>query len=349
MKRLMIYPFHSENAPVARYSHLIGYEVTAAVSPRSWGYTGKDMCFCDGGSKTGIIVTEDFLSALHFCDIVFLDFVSDKIDRNVYLQNINSCISTGKEIIVTHRLDTYLMGTLPRTHQIRIIGKSMTSETDENYIIPIDIPTIVVAGIGESCDKFSVQLAVREFLADRCDSILQFGTKDYSELFGFLPLPEFLYLPGDISKKIISLNHYIYKEVKRTSPEVLIVGIPGGFSYMTMAEPKNFGELPFCISNALLIDTCIFSCYGEEYTIAQINDIIKKASGKLACTIDGVHISNHRLIVDTNAVDDKVSSLTVSNDYLRFPQGTFNVFDKSSTESVLGRIYQMLVDAEDII
>ena len=219
----------------------------------------------------------------------------------------------------------------------------------EERLIPINIPTILVAGIGENCDKFSVQLAVREFFQVECDSILQFGTKDYCELFGFRPLPDFLFRPGDISKKIVSLNHYIYQESRRLKPDLLILGIPGGFSYMTMEKPKKFGELAFCISNAVMADACILSVYCNEYQEYQLNKIKSTASGKLGCEINSVHMANRKIILDTDAGEEQVSFLTLRQKNVVPVDGTFNVFDKDRTHSALRQIYALLTDTADVV
>ena len=348
-ERLMIYPFSIETAPIIRFSFLVDYEICAAVSPQSWGYTGKDLCFCDGGPETGIIVSENFADALHKSDVVFMDFVSDKICKEVYVKNIHMCLAQGKKTIITHRLAEYMGNTLPSSRFISIIGDNRANETDATSLVPIKTPTIIIVGVGECCDKFSVQLAVREYFSGKCNSVLQFGTKGYSELFGILPLPDYLYKPGDISKKIISLNRHIHQAVKKARPELLIIGIPGGFSYMTMETPRNFGELAFCISSAVVPDACILCVYNDKYEQDYLQAIAAKAAGKLSCEIDAIHISNRKLLLDPDALDQKVGFLTVGSTHLSLPNGTFNVFDKAQTNTALSHIYHMLVNTENIV
>lgn len=43
-KNLMIYPFNKRVSAIARYAQLLkGYILTAAVSPKNYGYDGKDV------------------------------------------------------------------------------------------------------------------------------------------------------------------------------------------------------------------------------------------------------------------------------------------------------------------
>lgn len=349
--KMLLYPFNAENAPIARYAPMAGYEMGAAVAPESWGYHGKDVSFCDGGPDTGLLVTDDFEGALPHCDAVFMSYESEWISRKTYSENIRKCLDSGKELIVTYRLKQYLEDTGSDFRQIKVIGQNAAPEigSDNLGLLPINIPVILVAGIGENCDKFSVQLALREFFSPKCGSILQLGTKEYSELFGFMPLPDFLFRPGDFSRKILSLNHYIYREIKKTHPDLLILGIPGGISYMTMKEPRKFGELALCVSNAINPDMCVLSVYAGEYTPEQIENIRTKIECKLDCPIDHIHVANHRILFDPDGLEGQISFLTDHWQRIKPSEMMFSVHDKIKSDAVFSSIYQSLTEAENII
>lgn len=348
-QKLMIYPFSSEVMPIVRYSSLTEFQISAVVSPKSWGYAGKDVGFCDGGPNIGLLVADAFQESLSLCDMVFMYLDSKQIKPETYCDYIHMCIDSGKEVIVTRSLMDYLTGRLSGTEKLKIIGNFDVTKPASHRLYPINVPTIVVAGLGEGCNKFDIQLALRKYFSQKCDKILQFGTKDYSELFGFLPLPNTLYNSCDFSQKILTLNHYIYNEINRENPDLLIIGVPGGFTYMTPEDPRYFGELAQCIFNATTPDFCIFSVYNENYTKEQLKAIEAKASGKLGCPIDIVHMSNQRLHLDSAALDDKVSQVTIGMQHFSARAGTFNVFDEKQCTAEFDRIYQMLTDATDVV
>jgi len=347
----MIYPFSITTAPIIRYPSLSDYEIGALVSPKSWGYVGKDAGFCDGGAKTNIIVIDDFELGLSYSDTVFMNYDSELIQRDVYAEKIKKVLNIGKKLIINYRLKAYLSDLLLDWSQILVIGKNtaiMTSDYGQG-ILPINVPTIIVAGTGENCDKFNIQLGLREYFTPKSSSILQFGTKDYSELFRFMPLPDFLFVPGDFSSKILSFNHYLYHEVKKIKPDLLIIGVPGGISYITLNEPRKFGELALCISNAVNVDVGILSMYADKYPPELLEEIRKSTRYKLKCPIVLLHVSNKKFIFDVFVNNEPVSFLTIDAQRHEKTDGTFFIHDKTKAETVYSDIEKMFTESEHII
>ncbi|MDR2656015.1 MAG: TIGR04066 family peptide maturation system protein [Oscillospiraceae bacterium] len=340
---LMIFPFAAEHAAIVRYANLSAYSVRGAISPKAWGLCGQDAGFCDNGNITGVIISDDFNKALNQCDTVFMDFISEKITPGVYFDRINESLSQNKTIIITQNLEEYLGIPEDKYLNIKVIGQKQAGYSNyiNNSLCVINTPIIFVAGIGENCNKFDIQLALRAYFQNKGYNILQFGSRAYSELFGFSQLPGFLYERLSFSDKALMFNQYVSKREKEQNPDLIIVGIPGGYSYMTKKRPNGFGEIALCISAALDADVCILSIYKSYGRQSDLKEIMAKASNKLNCRVEFIHEANKRLLYDPANIEE-IGFLTVHTQRNNLDRRVFSVFDNISTLYVFDEIYNLL-------
>ena len=120
---------------------------------------------------------------------------------------------------------------------------------DEEKLLEIPVPCVVVLGTGRRTGKFDLQLNLRNVFQQAGYSVTQFGSKEYSSLFGFDPLPQFLFDLGSQREKILAFNHLVYETVKRDNSDVVLLGVPGGIMPINPFEFDEYGELAFLMGD----------------------------------------------------------------------------------------------------
>ena len=118
---------------------------------------------------------------------------------------------------------------------------------------------------------------------------------------------------------------------------------------MTLEDPRHFGELAYCISNAISTDICVLCVHDGSYPAGQLEHIKTVMAGKLGAPIDCICHSHQRLLIDPAGADEHVSFLTISLKHFNQLEGTFDVFDDAQCKAIFEKIYHLLSDAKDIV
>jgi peptide maturation system protein (TIGR04066 family) len=103
-------------------------------------------------------------------------------------------------------------------------------------------PVIAVCSFGEASGKFELQLAIGSALKAMGYRVSQVGTRSYSSLLGFPGFPAWLFegsvRPGD---RVRAVNEMVVQLEDRERPDILVVGVPGGFSQVPFCTDNDFG------------------------------------------------------------------------------------------------------------
>ena len=158
------------------------------------------------------------------------------------------------------------------------------------------MPVVLVAGQGQQCNKFDIQLGLRRKFQEADYKVSQVGTKRYSSLFGFHTLPQFLEAP--LWKKILLYNRYFKDIVSREEPEVLIVGVPGGIMSIDEWYNELFGETAIAIAKSLSPDVTILSLYLSKMDSEFLNETKNYFRYALGVSPDYFHLSNIKLVFE---------------------------------------------------
>lgn len=365
MKKLSVFPITEDTVPICRFNKLLqGYKLIGAIVPKGRNFENSGYGIIDGSYEDGITLTEQYSKTLENTDsILFTEEIETVHDWRTYIEEAKRL---NKEIIVTNNLVKSLKKKGIEIKYDRIVGKNssisnINLDLADSYLYRLDIPIIMVYGLGEQCNKFDLQLAIRKHFIDKGYSILQFGTKEYSELFGFEKLPEEVFDESkSLEERILYLNHYIYYKSENALSDVIIIGVPGGIMPYNNFFHNHFSEIPYIISNAFTADISILSAYlfkGINYDY--FKDIRDYARSKFGCIIDYIHLSNVSYSVNK---DDSVPYLYFLaskrervNDILekRFKENhdyfkVFNIFNSSLTYA-LETMENELQDNVDVI
>jgi len=322
MKSLLVYPFGHETVPIVRYCEmLMNYDVIHPVAGGGFSLKGFDASYFDGGSQVGVKVFTSFEDALTQSDDVL--FVSESSDDNKdkRLEYFNLAKSHGKNIIACE--------SFVKPFEIDLDGCNVLTPTvfnapvsDKSNLVKIEIPVVLVMGMGINCNKFDIQLGLRSSFTRLGYKISQVGTKEYSSLFGIHTLPKF---PNtDLWVKTILYNRYFKQIIDNENPDVLIIGIPGGIMPVNEYEYNLFGETAVAISKSVDTDISIVSVYHALNDNELFDNIKLYTRYALGVSADYFHLSNVRLDIDH---DNAVINYLITEGKNAF-QGTGDVNEK---------------------
>ncbi|MGI6189650.1 MAG: TIGR04066 family peptide maturation system protein [Caldicoprobacteraceae bacterium] len=297
MKKLMIYPFNKEVCPIARFKHLLeGYEFISAVPSKGFGWERRDACELDGGSTTDVMLGESFLDELELCDAVLLNYgqhISEKENAKyeAYIRD------SGKELISFDPVSI-------------LDGKE--DIYPDILLKEIPVPVVMIMGLGENCQKFEIQLGLREVFQREGYRVSQFGTKAYSSLFGFNMLPSVPEVP--LWKKIYLYNRLFSEVYEREKPDVIIAGVPGGIMPINSFKYEFFGETALALTSAARPDFTLLSFYFEHPTDEYFELLRQYVRFRLGVGQVYFHASNTRYIVEESL--KQLSYLTLQSRFV---------------------------------
>lgn len=294
MSGLLVYPFCDEFAEFARCQEILAkYDRLLLVAPKSHGLEGEDASICDGGDWLDIVISSDFASGVKQADAVFFGYAAEILPERGYLEKIRIALEHGKKVYITRNLREYL-GAFDGSEQVEVLGYTQEIPEEEltEKLLPIPLPVIMVLGIGDHCNNFSIQLKLREHFQQQGYRVLGCGSKEYSGLFGVEALPQFLFDDRSGGMKIRRFNSYLYHRVAKEKPDVVIIDIPGGIMQINPYKFSEFGETAFLISNAVKSDLNILSLYKQEYTQEFLEHLIQICKYRFNFQVNYINIAN---------------------------------------------------------
>lgn len=305
MNNLLIYPFNYKNFELVQFNELLkDYRLTSAVIPNkifSESERFKQL-------NKDVLITDSFDEGLKICDAVLFLAGIDR-DYSLYAEKINSAMQSDKEILVSMSIEQKLRGVVGDTilKNVKIIGngENGTNLKNSDHLKRINVPVVGILGLGEYCKKFSCEIALRHYFMDKGYSVLQLGSKEYSQLFGFQNMPEDIFKQNiSITKKTLFFNQFLYQAYKEADPDIIILGIPEGIMQVNHRIFNNFGEMASIVGQAVQIDIGMLCVYYQDELNEQYSKYIEKIRNycryKLNCPTNYIHISNTYSQTDEN-------------------------------------------------
>ncbi|MFT4142888.1 MAG: TIGR04066 family peptide maturation system protein [Mobilitalea sp.] len=299
MSSILIYPFCRKFSEFARCKEALKeFNNVIPIAPKGFGMEAEDISVCDGGNPLNIKISSDYASNIIQADAAFFGYIEANISAESYREKIRKAIELKKRVLITKELMEFL-GDTDELQPVELIDYTDCTQERElsSKLLSIPVPVIVIAGIGDRCDKFSIQVKLGNFFSEQGYRVLNWGTKDFSKLFGIEALPQFLFETMDNGMKIRQFNSYLYNRVMEENPEVVIIGVPGGIMQVNAYEFSEFGELAFIISNAIKSDISILSLYSQEMNQNFLDHLIKLCRYKLNFQVNYINIANTDLLI----------------------------------------------------
>lgn len=316
MNGLLIYPFCEEFVEFARYREALkGYDHLILVAPKSFGLDGEDASICDGGDQLNIKILSDFNVGMEQADAIFFGYVESNTSEQNYIEKIRTVLDSKKKVYIASELREHL-GDFDGYEQTEILdySKEVFMEELTEKLLPIPVPVIMVFGIGDRCNKFSIQLKLRNYFQGQGYRVMSCGSKSFSKLFGIEALPQFLFDDMNDGMKIRQFNSYIYHRVERENPDVVVIGIPGGIMQINPYIFHEFGESAFIISNALKADLSVLSLYKQDFSYEFIDKLLNICIYRYNFQVGYINIANTNYYISSE--DKKERLTTVPSRYI---------------------------------
>lgn len=356
MKKLAVYPFDYQVRELLMHSSLIEkYSIEY--------YIKKDKFSCALFSNNTDKITEDYKKAIDAVDSVFFAFKDSSISADRYMQVISYATNNEKEIIVTGNLFHYLCNydiSIKSYAKLTVYQNTdsnpVNTAVNKSALLNIDVPIILICGIGEYCNKFNCELEVRNFFTLKNYKVLQLGSKEISPLFGFNAIPSFIYSSStSYYDRVVGFNKYIAAKVKTENPDLIILGVDAPILPYNNNILNGLGEIPLIITTALNIDISIINIYNHNNIAAEyISHLLACGKYRLNSTYTYVNVSG----TISDIQDDQRSLKYYHVGHALCPLASLNntlgenvvysIDDQESQTELLNTIYRNLTDSLDI-
>lgn len=306
-------------------------------------------------SKEDVVISDDFDKSIHDAEILILLQGTNLPD---YVDKIKKAKMYGKKVYAAFSV-LKLLRENGEAENVAALGNERNIENkNDGEILDINIPIIGIMGLGPYCDKFLCELYLRQYYTNQGYKVLQFGSKEFSALFGFESIPEFLLdrkIP--MSDRIVEFNQYVAEKVKQEQPDIILIGVPEGIMPLSKILFNNFGEIAAIITSALNIDYTIMGVYYDDEIP---DDFIKYLEGcikyKFNSELLALCVSNtaYEPTAESFGRSVKYYHLDMDHDFKRncniqYPIKCCNIHNKTEMEQVAKRSYELLTNNVDVI
>lgn len=180
MNRLMVFPYEGSNNAFVRERMSLLFDEVIPVSPKAFGFDGKDANACDGGIETGIKINTDVHEAIDAANSVILCH-SEKVKLQRYKEIIEMTQRKKKMLY----LSSGLKGAIKiGDGEAKLLEFSKYHEDLTKYsaLLEVAAPIISISGVGENCNKFLLQIELVRYFQNKGYKVLGLGTKEYSSV-----------------------------------------------------------------------------------------------------------------------------------------------------------------------
>ena len=254
IKKAITYPFNKEISVLARFEDILGFEIYGYYDNPLLGKINLDIGTtfnCKNKQKIQSINDLNWSDKFDTVILSHVDLLSQTLQTNIVEQFIDKCLFYKKNLFLFDEND--LFGKLSYNDLVKIFKKNnlWIKKPEKNHSIDsqwggklyyINTPTLCVAGTDSSQGKFTVQVALRNFIKKQNIKVFNFGTEPSSELLGFegvYTLGYNAYMPFDGWKNIIAINHALH-QLEDNSPELIITGLQSRTIVPTVSAFKSY-------------------------------------------------------------------------------------------------------------
>ena len=363
----VVYPYTLEFAPLLRHREMLkDIELRGLVSFEGWGLCGKDASYADGGKPLNRIVHRCFEEIDEEFNAVLFVEPNQRVDAaNLIFPQMLQMAKARKHILsaveLPAELETQLIESCGQ-HGVDYRSYLPTRSTwsihsTDQSVIKVNTPVIFVMGLSGRCNKFQIQLSLRDSLLKEGYRVSQIGSRNYCDCLGFHSMPGFMVEPGYTeTEKILRFNRFVIDLEKDEQPDVILIGIPGGIAMMNHKLPNHFGILAYEISQAVRPDAVILSTFYDTYTPEYFERIRQLVRYRNGFEIDHFALANTRFQWDESNIILKEEFLTLTSDFIdaKIPSfremglSIFNSMNEFDLREMYNRVIEDLEECSEI-
>lgn len=347
--RALVYPYHEEFAPFIRYGKCIeNIKIVETLSPSGWGLQNNAVIGEVQNKNDVKEVNWDNIDALLLVDSGVLT-----LSNKGMLAVILYAAQNGKKIIVNRNLEDeiYLsIASICNKERVELTDMRRQIQAEELFdkrIKKLKTPVIFVAGMGEKCDKFPLQMFLKSYYEMIGYKVCAISSRSNTELYGIHSFPTFMFGNElDEESKIINYNHFVKKLEDEEKPDIVIIGIPGGILPVSDKHPEYFGIFAFEVFHAVKSDVLLFCLHNNNYTKEYFDEVQKLCKYRFHSKIDAFVIARHAYDSFSLETEGSLKYLSFTNEevekrILNYPE---NVYGNSTYEKLAEYVLDLLAE-----
>lgn len=182
----------------------------------------------------------------------------------------------------------------------------------------INTPVIYICDSFENLNKFDIEILLRKKFIKDGYKVLQLGTKQICDAFGFLSIPKFMY-KNNVSDvdKVVMLNNYLKKLEVSENPDIIILGIPNGILSFSQKAIGDMGLSMYRIVQSVRPDAVILSIPYKNYTNEELDHLNSIVKTKFNVEVDYFNITPKALLPQPTEIKGRPKYLTLDTSFVR--------------------------------
>lgn len=300
-ERAAIYPFCPEILPAVKLFEALQetYSVRYLVSPRGFGYTGRDAGYACNHPDTGLTVSDEIPYEASDWDTLILFSPMLKKTAVLWKDIVRQTASHGKNIVYLQRDGENLPEEIEQLQQYN--AKNITvrkytweqSDEEEHIFHEPEAPVVLVGGLLEEADCFEVLLQLCLKMKREGWKPAVFSRHPVGSLFGFYSL-DHIWNQGVYkeAEKIKQINYYINDVARKTGSNIILIEAPDPLMKYNDYALNDFGIRTYMLCQSMTPDFligCIPFEVAEQDFLKAVGQDFERRLGTGLCA---VHVSN---------------------------------------------------------
>lgn len=325
-KNAAIYPFCPEILPAVKLFEALQktYSIRYLVSPRGFGYSGKDAGYACNHPDTGLTVSDEIPYETSDWDTLLLFSPMIKKGTVPWKDIAEQAVSHEKNIVYLQSEGESLPEEIAQLLQgnadhitVKEYPWEPSGEEEQNFYEP-EVPVVLVAGLLEEADCFDVLLQLCLKMRAEGWKPAVFSRHPVGSLFGFYSL-DHIWNQGVYreAEKIKQINYYINDVARKAGSNIILMEAPDPLMKYNDYALNNFGIRTYMLCQSVTPDFLI-GCIPFEVADPDFLDAIRQDfECRLGTDLCAVHVSN--VLLDSFDVMQKKETeiLRVNLDFVR--------------------------------
>lgn len=307
-----VFPYDREFEPVLKHASLVDMLSVNYLTALE-GYREQEKISC--GGRDYIVKEQLTAEEMMQVDILWLTDSFYQVPEEAVLQKVREFAGSGKDILAGQFLENCVCKKIQdicREAGVRLYEPAafmkeyhpmeqelMTQWEQYGAPFPLEVkqitaPVVMVLGDGEQCDKFELQLVLREHMLRKNYRVCSIGSRTGCETAGVYSHPAFM-KENRLSEteKIVYYNNYIKELERQEKPDVFILGIPGAMLPLSKKKFGDFGVRAYEIFQAVSPDFVVLSLHMGEYNRKYMEELQRLFYYRFNTEIDSFYMSSY--------------------------------------------------------
>lgn len=307
-EKITIFPYDTNFVDVLRATNIADkYEQIYLCTMKGWGYAGTNAGKVDNGKEIeNLVIVDSFEECLEKSDIiVFVDNDNEIIKgKHIYPKMFDAAMR-GKDIVdlQVNNVMRQDIKEICSQRNCKYSSYSWDANMIETYettkhlgLYDTDVPVVVVLGETENTKKYLVERLLKHYIEKRGYNVALIGSKSFSSYLGDISFPNFMIADDEPSvKQVLMFNRFIKEIEQEKKPDLIIVGVPGGFLSCNSKLFGDFGILANKVLKAIVPDFLVVNVLYEKYYEFFFDELQAVLNGRYSVEADAFCISNYHI------------------------------------------------------